>query len=87
MKRRQLQAAGKDQLDRQQSYQELMLRSILDGSGLSPLGDNRAPDTFQINGAGDMSWGMKNTPKEETFLPEQQKQEAQTGGSNLRDFS
>ena len=86
--RRASQAAGESQLNRQ-SYQQQQIQEILAGRGLSPLDDNTAPDTFSINGNGDMTWGMKNSPiKEETFLGTQMPQEAMNtgGGFNLPDF-
>lgn len=90
VRRRQAQKAAGQTRKAGQTFQEKLLDAIRGGSVLSSKEDNEAFDSFSLDGDGNVSLSMKNTPAKlgyKTNQPLEAVRRPSSGGSDLPDFS
>jgi len=90
IRRRQTQKAAQQTRKEGKTFQEQLLDAVRGGSLLSSKEDNNAFDSFSLDGDGNVSLSMKNTPQKlgyKTNQPLEGMRKPSTGGSDLPDFS
>lgn len=90
IRRRQAQKVAQETRKAGQTFQERLLDAVRGGTLLSSTEDNEAFDSFSLDGDGNVSLSMKNTPQKIGYKknqPLEAMRRPSTGGSDLPDFS
>ena len=84
-----MQEAGAKQLEEENTFRNVILKAITDGTILNSKDKNNLFDEATVSGNGDVNLKMKHTPTEIGFDDEEPKIESRNlgRGTNLPDFS